>query len=103
MHIAESDVLGAEIRFRYEVDPDQRDAARAEAEQWAAYWMSVGAVCVNVEEVVSTTQRARAPEIVNALTLADKLHVLWNSRNTCPDAVRAARLIQMAGELEQSV
>ena len=91
---------GAEVRFRYAVEPDQRDPARAAAHRLRDSWLAAGAAQVKVEECVRTTARARAPEVAKAQTLPDKLHALWNARNTTPETARAERLCQLAVELE---
>jgi DNA repair exonuclease SbcCD nuclease subunit len=103
LHMPGVSAAHAEIRFRYTVDPDQRDAARFEAHVWKARWLEQGALDVRVEEVVNTTTRARAPEVAQAMSLADKLHALWRARNDVPEDERAQRLINKASMLETEV
>lgn len=97
---APEDIRGAEIRFRYSVEADQRVAAAAAATRWKNDWLELGAADVQVEDVVSTVNRARAPEVAAAQTTADKLRALWCARETIPEPARAERLITMASELE---
>jgi len=66
-----ADVAGAEVRFRYGVPADQRDAAKARAEQFRRHAVGMGAVRVQVEEAVDAAARARAPEIAGAQSTAD--------------------------------
>jgi exonuclease SbcD len=94
------DVTGAEIRLRYDVPADQRDAAAREASDWKARWLAAGALDVQVEDAVLTSTRARAPEVASALTLADKLLVLWKSKDTTPDSPRREHLLEMAERLQ---
>lgn len=75
-----SDAKGAEVRFRYTVDADQRDAARAAAALAREDLTDAGAVFVKVEEVIRPKTRARAPEICQALTLEAKVAALWKAR-----------------------
>lgn len=91
---------GAEIRMRYTVDHEQQVPARVEAEKWKAQFELAGAADVQIEPVVTTTTRARAPEIAAAKTLADKLAALWKARDTTPESPRKERLIGLAQSLE---
>jgi exonuclease SbcD len=97
-----ADVAGAETRFRYHVEPDQRDAARREAQLVADELRARGAVAVKLEELVVATTRARAPEIARAATLADKLRALWAARNDDPPPEREAGLMIKLSSLEGS-
>lgn len=93
-------VGGAEIRLRYRVASDQRDAARAAAERERLALLDMGAAAVKVEEQVRTVKRAKAPEVAQARSLPDKLDAYWASRGTTPDAERRARLMAKLGQLE---
>lgn len=95
-------VAGAEVRFRYHVDAEHRDAARAAAEEWDA-WLLRSAADVKVEECVRPKSTARAPEVALAKGLAPKLTAYWQARGTMPEPARAERLLSMAGELEGEV
>jgi exonuclease SbcD len=83
---------GAELRFRYRVRSDEREAARAAALRWRDEWLAGGAVHVKVEEVVIAEQRARAPEIARATTLEEKLEQLWKLKSFDPGDRRDALL-----------
>lgn len=94
------EAAGADVRLRYEVPADQREQASAVAREWEAQLYALGARAVQVEEIVASTVRARAPEVAKALTLADKLRALWQARDDVPEPARQTRLIDKAQELE---
>jgi DNA repair exonuclease SbcCD nuclease subunit len=96
------DVSNAEIRLRYTVDPDRREAAAAVAAALEQKWYERGAADVKLDPCVRTSVRARAPEVAQATTLPDKLSALWNARNAMPDDARKERLFELASELERS-
>lgn len=91
---------GAEVRLRYLVDSDRRDAARVEAEALRARWLAEGAASVKVEEEVIAAGTARAPEIATATTIEGKLRQLWIARKDEPAEERATRLVSLATGLE---
>ncbi|NUP13817.1 MAG: hypothetical protein HOW73_47890 [Polyangiaceae bacterium] len=93
---------GAEIRFRYTVESQHRDAARADAEHWRKTWLECGAVSVKLEEVVRATLVARAPEIARATTLDAKLDALWKSRDVELDDERRARVFDRLRQIEDA-
>lgn len=95
------DVSGAEVRLRYRVPSDQRDAARACAEVMRRAMVGDGAVIVKVEEEVTATTRARAPEVAAAKTLAEKLAALWRSRGESVSPEREERLLARLARLEE--
>lgn len=92
------DVRGAEIRFRYEVRSDLRDAARRGAERFRAQWLAAGAAVVKVEEEVIAETRARAPEIAAARTVEEKLRAMYAHQGVA--AERAELLVTRARSLE---
>lgn len=92
---------GSDVRFRFRVRSDERDAARAAAQRVRTELLELGAVAVKLEEEVEPTTRARAPEIAAATTLSDKLTCLWTSRGDDLPEARRARLLGKAAELEQ--
>lgn len=98
------DVTGAEVRFRYLVETDHRDAAKAEAAKRRAEMLAAGAKSVKVEEMVIASTRARAPEIAEAKTIADKLEAFWASKNIRLREDRKdrvlSRLTQLQGEVQ---
>ncbi len=93
---------GAEVRLRYHVAADEREAARAEVEDYARELVVVGALSVKVEEVVETTTRSRTPEVAAARTLADKLQALWLARQFEPGDRRLALLGKLSAVEEES-
>lgn len=94
------DIDGAEVRLRYSVVPDQRDAARARAEEYRAESLARGAIVVKLEERVEVSVRARAPEVAAATTLEAKLRAYWHAKGDELGA-RETVLLDKAGELEK--
>jgi hypothetical protein len=92
----DQNLSGAEVRFRWLVEPEHRQAARAAAERWRCEAFGAGAITVKLEEVVMAETRARAPEVAAAPTLREKLRALWASRGE----QASDRLLSMVGELE---
>lgn len=98
---ADQVAYGAEIRLRYRVPSDEREAARAAAQQIRDLLIGKGALLVKVEEEVVTTSRSRTPEIAAAITLADKLGALWGGQKNGPAIERRPRLLSKVVELEE--
>jgi DNA repair exonuclease SbcCD nuclease subunit len=94
---------GAELRFRYSVASDYRDAAKAAALEVDKQLRQYGCLDVKVEEVVIQTSRARAEEITKAQTVEEKLQVLWTVREGIPSPERQTELFSKLGELERQV
>ncbi len=92
---------GAEIRLRYSVPSDQREAAKSAASATRDRWLQQGAALVKVEEEVIAETRARAPEIATATTTEAKLRAFWAARSTTPEPERAERLLSLVSSLEQ--
>jgi exonuclease SbcD len=92
---------GAEVRFRYRVGADQREAARSAAAAWRDTALLEGAVNVKVEEVVDATTRARAPEVAQARTLREQLEAYWATKGKDPGERRVA-LLDKVSLLENS-
>jgi DNA repair exonuclease SbcCD nuclease subunit len=95
----EDDYRGSDVRFRYRVDSDQRDAARARLPEIRQYFDKRGVARLKVEEIVRPTLRARAPEIAKATTLEDQLGALWATKRPDLGDERRARLIAKLGEV----
>lgn len=93
---------GAEIRLRYRVAADEREAARAAVERVAEDLRARGAVNVKLDEIVRPEQRARAPEIATAQSLEAKLDALWRARSFEPGE-RRAELVGKAHGIEEEV
>jgi exonuclease SbcD len=83
MHLP-TDVVGAELRLRYMVPAHKRDAAKRIAEEFKTEAIARGAKLVKLEEVVDPVVRARAPEVAEAKTPADKLVAYWKARGEMP-------------------
>lgn len=94
------DVSGSEVRLRYTVDADQRESARAKAEEYRAHALACGAIVVKLDERVETSVRARAPEIAKAKTLPEKLKTYWLAKGD-ELAEREASLLNKVEELEK--
>lgn len=92
---------GAEMRLRYAVEAEHREAARAAAERMRA-WLTEkrGALSVKVEERVIATTRARTPEVAEARTTAAQLEAYWRARDGAPAEERWPALVKRLGELE---
>lgn len=98
----EDGLAGAEVRLRYHVGPEHRDAAKAVAQAWRERALLIGgAVSVKIEEVVEASQRARAPEVATARTLQEQLDAYWASKGFDPGSRREALLGKLS-ELEVS-
>ncbi len=91
---------GADVRFRYRVAADQRQAAALAAEHVQDRLLSAGAREVKLDPVPVPTTRARAPEVAEATTLPDKLRAYWRARNDEPPEERQQRLLGGVTELE---
>src|SRR5206468_3630542 len=76
---------GAEIRFRYNVRPEDLETAKRAAEQVRAQLLTAGASSVKLDDVVIATVRARAPEVAAATTIGEKLMAMWKARDEMPD------------------
>lgn len=94
------DVRGAEVRLRYDVSAEHRDAARRAANDQAERWRAEGAVLVQVEERVHVDARARAPEVAAARTLHDQLRAYWTARGWGDEERPAERLLARLAEIE---
>jgi len=94
---------GAEIRFRFRCDADQRAAARAAAETVKAMLLEAGAIDVKLDPIVNAMGTARAPEVARAVTLLDKLRAYWAARQATPEKSREERLLGKAASLEESI
>lgn len=96
------DVSGAEVRLRYAVDSDRRDAARDGAAALEAELLAGGAASVKIEEIVRATTRARAPEVAAAPTLVEKLDALWRAKGVTLDPIRREAVIAKLATVEAS-
>jgi hypothetical protein len=90
----------SEVRVRYRVDKDQREAAARVAREIADNMRQRGATLVKPEEVVNTVHRARAPEVAAAQGIRAKLEAHWASVGFDPGA-RREPLFAKAAEAER--
>lgn len=97
------DIEGAEIRLRYSVPTDEREAAMREAERLAAELRERGAREVVIDEMPVVVHSARAPEVAQARGIGDKLRGLWDARREVPDEGDRERLVRRAEELESDM
>lgn len=100
---ADVSAVGAEIRFRYRVDSDKREAALAAAKRLRDHWLSVGAVSVKLEPEVIAVTRSRAPEVAKASSLREQLEELWRSKGFEPGSRREPlldKLVVLEGAAE---
>jgi DNA repair exonuclease SbcCD nuclease subunit len=102
-HPENPDVAGAEVRLRYVVASDARDAAKRAAIEYRDELLARGAVSVKLEEEVLATTRARAPEVAAAKTLPEKLTALRASRGEVLTDERRERLEGKLAVLEQEI
>lgn len=81
---------GAEIRLRYSVSPDEREAARRVAEEFQRRAVAdLGAIDVKLDEVILAESRARAPEVASAPTLRERIEATWGAMgDSAPAAER---------------
>lgn len=93
-------VAGAEVRLRYTVRGDYREAAARAAEELRARLLGEGALRVVVEPIIQPATRARAPEIARAPDVPEKL-ALW-ARGQGADEPRVERLRGMTASLEEN-
>lgn len=91
-------VQSAEVRLRYRTPSDARDAARDVAELLREQMLRDGAIAVKLEEEVIPSTKARAPEIARAVTLIDKLGLVWDRKNVPTE--RRERLRAKLAEIE---
>jgi hypothetical protein len=94
-------ISGSDVRFRYHVEAEYLEAARAAAEEWKRWALAEGAISVQLDPVVEANTRARAPEVAEARGLEAQLRAYWLSKGDEPDEPRAGRLLAKLGELEK--
>jgi DNA repair exonuclease SbcCD nuclease subunit len=97
-----ADLGNTELRLRYHVPVDMREAAARRAAEIADFMRANGAMSVKIEPITIATHRARAPEVAQAHGIADKLTEYWKSIGFDPGARRGS-LLAKATELEEQV
>lgn len=95
-HDAPDKVAGAELRFRYTVANEHRDAAKTLAEALRQRWIGEGAEHVQVEPEILVETRARMPEVAHAVRPAEKLQAFWAAKGYEPGARREPLLAKFA-------
>jgi predicted phosphodiesterase len=95
------DARGCEIRFRYRVANDHREAAKVDAEKWRCAWLAEGAITVQVEQEIVVETRARMPTVVSAVSPAEKLQAFWAAKGFVPGE-RREPLLEKFAELEKN-
>lgn len=93
-------VRGAEVRLRYSVAAEDRDAGQRAAAELKDRMLADGAISVKVEDQVIAKVRARAPEVAAAKTLEEKLRALWAVRQLDIPEERARVLLGRVASLE---
>lgn len=91
---------GAEVRLRFTCSASQRSGAVHAAEALKREWLDAGAVSVLLDPQTTTVSTAKAPQIAEADTTAEKLRMLWQHRNEDVPPWRAARLMDKLAEIE---
>lgn len=94
---------GAEIRFRYRVESDRREAAAVAAERWKEDALALGAVNVKLDPDVQTTTRARVPELAATKSIEDKIRLVWKAKNQIPSEEREIALIRKLHAVESGM
>lgn len=92
-------VHNAEIRIRYTLDADQREAAKCWERQMLDGLLANGAALVKFEPKVNVNVRSRMPELAKASSLDEKLAAYWAAKGTTPEPERAARLLSKLQQL----
>jgi len=90
---------GSQVRLRYTVAAEHREAARTAATALRDGWLAAGAERVVVEPEVVATSTARAPEIATATTVREQLETLWTARADRP--ADAESVLRGLAEIEQ--
>lgn len=91
-------VRGALVRFRYYIDA--KDLHLVDSAALERKLLAVGAVEAKVEAMVVSSTRARAPEIVKAATLTEKVDQYLDAKEIRIDGEQRARVHQKVGVLE---
>jgi hypothetical protein len=100
--VTKREARGAEVRFRYHVATDQREAAARAAAEFESELLSLGAASVKIERIIITEKRAREPEVSRATSARDKLVAHWESIGFDPGERRSS-LLEKADQVEGEV
>jgi predicted phosphodiesterase len=96
-----TETAGCEVRLRYTVAEDQREAGARAAEEMAAKLRTAGAKSVVIEPEIVPAVRARLPEIAGASSIASQVSMALTERGE--DPARVARCTAMVGSLDQEL
>lgn len=94
-------VADADVRIRITCDADRQIEGEQAAAAMTVLVKEGGAHAVKTELVVRPTTRARTPEVTGAVTLAEKLGVLWTARDAVPEGEDREALIARIAEIEE--
>lgn len=98
---ANRNVSGADVRFQYRFAVDQREGARAAAEDVKRDLLSRGARSVTLDEVVETETRSLSSEVARAQGHREKLEAHWSATNFDP-GIRRLSLLAKADQLHEA-
>jgi exonuclease SbcD len=93
---------GSDVRVRYSVAAEHREAARAAAEAYRDRLLAAGAARVTLEARTVVQRTARAPQVARANTVAEQLGAYWTASDGPPGADRP-RLLGRVAALESEV
>lgn len=94
-------VANADVRIRVTCDADRQIEGEQAAAAMTVLVKEGGAHAVKTELVVRPATRARTPEVTGAVTLAEKLGVLWTARDAVPEGEDREALIARIAEIEE--
>jgi exonuclease SbcD len=103
MDPSDDEVVGADIRFRFRFEADQRDVVMSAAEQNRQELLRRGAAVVKLEPEIIVQSAARAPEVATARTLKDKIAAYWRAKDAVPPEARRERLLSKVLDVETEV
>lgn len=101
LHGFPESVAGAELRFRYRVRRDMRQAAATAAAGLEADWRAAGAVNVKLDPQVILEQRTRADAIPVKAPLSEKVEAFWRAKGFDPGD-RRERLVAKLRQVEEA-
>lgn len=101
MGIDLEEVANADVRIRVTCDADRQIEGEQAAAAMTVLVKEGGAHSVKTELVVRPATRARTPEVAGAVTLAEKLGVLWTARDDVPEGEDREALNARIAEIEE--
>lgn len=94
-------VANADVRIRVTCDADRQIEGEQAAAAMTVLVKEGGAHAVKTELVVRPATRARTPEVTGAVTLAEKLGVLWTARDAVPEGEEREALNARIAEIDE--